>query len=156
LKNVFQIPKDSLSNSMKLSVSNKRTLLMICGIFFSHQKSLYLIKRSPKEEDLTVLGYADVSKILSEVNGVVGLLFKVCESYYEAHLYLKEHFRKDHPIPLNVAAADSPFSFPEVGSSSPPFPPEEKRSDLFKASKLDVGGRSVIGEQSKVKEGKLF
>jgi hypothetical protein len=31
--------------------------------------------------------YADVSKFLFEVNGVVGSLFKVCESYSEAHLY---------------------------------------------------------------------
>jgi hypothetical protein len=35
-------------------------------------------------------------------------------------------------------------------------PLEEKKSDLFKASMLDLGGRSVIGDQSKGKEGKLF
>jgi hypothetical protein len=33
--------------------------------------------------------YADVKEFLLEVNGVVGSLFKVCESYSEAHLYLK-------------------------------------------------------------------
>jgi hypothetical protein len=57
---------------------------------------------------------------------------------------------------LNVATTESPPSFPEGGSSSQPVPPEEKRSDLFKASMLDLGGRSVIGDQSKGKEGKLF
>jgi hypothetical protein len=100
--------------------------------------------------------YADVSKFLLEVNGVVGSLFKVCGSYSEAHLYLKENFFQDHPAPSNVAKTDSPPSFPEGGSSSPPVPPDKKRSDLFKASMLDLGGRSVIGDQSKGKEGKLF
>jgi hypothetical protein len=33
--------------------------------------------------------YADVNKFLFEVNGVVGSLFKVCESYSKSHLYLK-------------------------------------------------------------------
>jgi hypothetical protein len=100
--------------------------------------------------------YADVSKFLFEVNGVVGSLFKVCESYSEAHLYLKEHFVKERPPPLNVAKTDSPPSFPKGGSSYPPVPPEEKRSNLFKASMLYLGGRGVIGDQSKGKEGKLF
>jgi hypothetical protein len=35
-------------------------------------------------------------------------------------------------------------------------PLEEKRSDLFKARMLDLGGNSVIGDQSKGKKGKLF
>jgi hypothetical protein len=69
---------------------------------------------------------------------------------------LKEHFVKEDPAHLDVAATDSPPSFPEGGSSSPPVPPEEKRSDLFKASMLDLVGYSVIGDQSKGKEGKLF
>jgi hypothetical protein len=101
-----------------------------------------------------------VSKFLFEVNGVVWSLFKVCESYSEAHLYLKDSFVREHPAPLNVAAIDFPPSFPpsfpEGGSSSPPVPPDEKRGDLFKARMLDLGGRSVIGDQSKGKEGKLF
>jgi hypothetical protein len=97
-----------------------------------------------------------VNKFLLEVNGVVGLLFKVCESYSEAHLYLKEYIVKEHPTPSNVATTDPPPSFPEVGSSSPPVQPGEKRSNIFKASMLDLGGRSVTGYQSKVKEGKLF
>jgi hypothetical protein len=97
-----------------------------------------------------------VNKFLFEVNGVVGSLFKVCESYSEDHLYLKEHFVKEDPVPLDVAATDSPPSLPEGGLLSPPVPPEEKRSDLFKASMLDIGGRSVIGDQSKEKEGKIF
>jgi hypothetical protein len=87
-----------------------------------------------------------VSKFLLEVNGVVGSLFKVCESYSEAHLYLKENFVKENPAPSNVATTDYPPLFTEVGSSSPPVPPREKRSDLFKASMLDLGGRSVTGE----------
>jgi hypothetical protein len=91
-----------------------------------------------------------VSKFVFEVNGVVGSLFKVCESYSEAHLYLKEHFVKEHPTPLNVAATDSPPSFPEGGSSSPSVP-QRRKSDLLKAGMLDLGGRSVIGDQSKGK-----
>jgi hypothetical protein len=92
-----------------------------------------------------------VSKFLFEVNGVVASLFKVCESYSEAHLYLKEIFVKEHPAPLKVTAINSPPSFPEGVFSSPPVPTEKKRSNLFKASMLDLGGRSVIGDQSKEK-----
>jgi hypothetical protein len=76
--------------------------------------------------------YADVNKFLFEVNGVVGSLLKVCESYSEAHLYLKDHLMKEDPVPLDVAAADSPPSLPE--------------------GMLDIGGRSVIGNQSKGKK----
>jgi hypothetical protein len=36
------------------------------------------------------------------------------------------------------------------------MPPEDKRSDIFKARMLDLGSRSVIGDQSKGKEGKIF
>jgi hypothetical protein len=57
LEKLFQIPKDRLSSCQKLSVSNKRTLLLTRGTNLSHQRSLGLIKRSPEEEDLTVLGY---------------------------------------------------------------------------------------------------
>jgi hypothetical protein len=95
--------------------------------------------------------YADVNKFLFEVSGVVGSLFNVCESYSEAHLYLKEHLVTEDPVPLDVAETDSPPSLPEGGLSFPPIPLEEKRSDLFKASMLDLGGRSVIGDQSKGK-----
>jgi hypothetical protein len=63
---------------------------------------------------------------------------------------------KEEPVPLDVTATDSPPSFPKGGSSSPPIPPEEKRSDLFKAIMLYLVGSSVIGDQSKGKEGKLF
>jgi hypothetical protein len=49
-----------------------------------HRRSLGLTMRSPEEKGLTV--YADVTKFLFEVNGVVGSLFKVCESYSEARL----------------------------------------------------------------------
>jgi hypothetical protein len=137
----FQIPRDRLSDCLKLSVKNKRTLLLTRGINVSHQKSLDLIIRSLKEEDLTVFGiYAGVNKFLFEVNRVVGSLFKVWESYSEAHLYLKENFVKEHPAPLNVAVTNSHTSFL-------PSPPEEKRSDIFKDRMLDLGVRSVIGNQ---------
>jgi hypothetical protein len=98
----------------------------------------------------------DVHKFLFEVNGVVGSLFKVSESYSEAHLYLKEHFVKEDSVPLDVTPTDSPPSLTKGGLSSPPVSPEEKRSNLFKARILDLGGRSVIGDQSKGKEVKLF
>jgi hypothetical protein len=39
--------------------------------------------------------YADVTKFLLEVNEVVGSLFKVCESYSEARLYLREYYVKE-------------------------------------------------------------
>jgi benzoyl-CoA reductase/2-hydroxyglutaryl-CoA dehydratase subunit BcrC/BadD/HgdB len=64
-----------------------------------------------------------VNKFLLEVNGVVGLLFKVCESYSEAYLYLKEHFVQDHPTPSNVTSTDSPPLFTKVASSYPSAPP---------------------------------
>jgi hypothetical protein len=54
--------------------------------------------------------YADAKKFLFEVNGVVVSLFKVRESYSEAHLYLKEHFVKEDPVPLDTAAIDPPRS----------------------------------------------
>jgi viroplasmin and RNaseH domain-containing protein len=57
----------------------------------------YAVARGRKFDSSGI--YADVNKFLPEVNGVVGLLFKVCESYSEAHLYLKEHFVKEHPSP---------------------------------------------------------
>jgi hypothetical protein len=123
LENFSQILKDSLSSCLKLSVSNKRILLLTRVKNLSHQRSLGIITRSPEEQDSTVLGYADVSKFLLEVNGVFGSLCKVFESNSEAHLYLEEHFVKEHPTPSNVAATDSPPSFPEGGSSSPPAPP---------------------------------
>jgi hypothetical protein len=107
--------------------------------------SYYVVARGRRFDIFWI--YADVNKFLFEVNGVVGSLFKVCDSYSEAHLYLKEHFVKEHSTPLNIAGTDSPASFPEGGSSSPPAPPEEKRSNLFKASMLDLRGRRVKGVQ---------
>jgi hypothetical protein len=68
----FHIPNDRPSNCLKLSVSNKRTLLLTRGTNLSHQRSLGLITQLPEEEYLTVLGYADASKFLFEVNWVVG------------------------------------------------------------------------------------
>jgi hypothetical protein len=69
---------------------------------------------------------------------------------------LKEHFVKEDPTPSDVTATDSPPSLPEGVYHPLPSPMEEKISDLFKASMLDLGKRSVIGDQSKGKEGKLF
>jgi hypothetical protein len=61
-----------------------------------------------------------------------------------------------HDVPLDVTTTDSPPSLPEGNLSSHSVPPEEKRSDIFKASMLDLRGRSVIGYQSKEKYNKLF
>jgi hypothetical protein len=72
--------------------------------------------------------YTDVNNFLLEVNGVVGSLFKVCESYSESDLYLKEHFVQEHPTPPNVAAADSPPSFTKVASLSRPSPPRKREA----------------------------
>jgi hypothetical protein len=138
--------KDRLSSCLKLSVSDKLVTSEVTGAYFA-------VARERRFDSFGI--YADVNKFLLEVNGVLRSLFKVC-AYSEAHLYLKEHFIKDHPTPLNVAATDSPPSFTEVGSSSPPVPPGENRSYIFKASMLDLGGRIVTGAQSKRKEGKLF
>jgi hypothetical protein len=80
------------------------------GTNLSHQRLLGIIKQTPEEEDLKVLGCADVKKFLLEVNGVVESLFKVCESYSEVHLYLKEHFVNEHPTPSNAAVTDYPPS----------------------------------------------
>jgi viroplasmin and RNaseH domain-containing protein len=59
--------------------------------------------------------YADVNKFLLEVIGVVGSLFKVCESYPEAHLYLREHFvkEKEESIPQYIDPTGCPPSPPE-------------------------------------------
>jgi hypothetical protein len=77
-------------------------------------RSYYAVARGSIFDSFGI--YADVSKFLFEVTGVVGALFKVCESYSESHLYLKEDFVKEHPAPLNVAVTDYPHSFPEGGS----------------------------------------
>jgi hypothetical protein len=102
--------------------------------------------------------YADVKKFLMEVNGMVGILFKVCESFSEAHLYLEDPFTKetDGPIFLGTDLRGSP-SPPTRGGVAPPTKhPEVKRSDLLKTSMLDLGGSSVTGGQSKGKEGNTF
>jgi hypothetical protein len=82
--------------------------------------SYYSVAQGKRFESFGI--YADVNKLLFEANGVVGSLFKVCESYSEARLYLKEHFVKEDPAPLDIAAIDSPPSFPERGLSSSPVP----------------------------------
>jgi hypothetical protein len=52
----------------------------------SHQRSL-AVARGRRFDSLGI--YADVNKFLFEVNGTGGSLFKVCESYSKARLYLK-------------------------------------------------------------------
>jgi hypothetical protein len=73
--------------------------------------------------------YADVNKLLLEINGVVGSLFKVCESYSGAHLYLRENFIyvKEDPVPQDVAPTDSPPSLPEGGIVPSRTPSGEKK-----------------------------
>jgi hypothetical protein len=57
-----------------------------------------------------------MNKFLLEVNGVMGNLFDACESYSEAHLYLREHFvkEKEDSILLRIDSTGSPPS-PPVG-----------------------------------------
>jgi hypothetical protein len=83
--------------------------------------SYYAVDRGRRFDSFGI--YAEVKKFLFEVNGVDGSLFKICESYSEVHLYLKEHFVKEDPLPLDVAATDSPPSFPEGGFIVPTRPP---------------------------------
>jgi hypothetical protein len=58
--------------------------------------------------------YADINKFLLEVNGVVGSLFKVCEYYSEAHLYLKEYFAKEKEDPIFLGT--DPIEYPPMTS----------------------------------------
>jgi hypothetical protein len=44
--------------------------------------------------------FGDVKKFVIEVNGAIGALFKVCELYSEARLYLEEHFTKGKDDPM--------------------------------------------------------
>jgi hypothetical protein len=72
--------------------------------------------------------YADVHKLLFGANGLVGSLFKVCESYYEAHLYLRETFMKEYSVPLDVTPTDSPPSLPKRGYRALPYPQKRKEA----------------------------
>jgi hypothetical protein len=81
----------------------------------------------------------NVNKFLFEFNGVVGSLFKVCESYSEAHLYLKEHFVKEDPIPLDVDPTDSPRRLPEGGGYHPSRTPRGEKKRYFQGQ--HVGSR---------------
>jgi hypothetical protein len=135
--------KHSLQLSESLSQQQENPPANPWDNFFTSEVTgdYYAVARGSRFDSFGI--YADVNKFLLEVNGMVGSLFKVCESYSESHLYLKEHLVREHPAPSNVAATDSPPSFAEGASSSPSVPSGEKRSDLFKASMLDLGGRSV-------------
>jgi hypothetical protein len=57
---------------------------------------------------------------------------------------------KEDPTPLDIAPTYFPPSLPEGGLFSPPVPRTPG------VEELDLGGRSVIGDQSKGKEGKIF
>jgi hypothetical protein len=74
--------------------------------------------------------YADVNKLLLEVNGVVGSLFNVCKYYFKSHLYLKEHFVKEHPH-----ARTSPRPIPLLrsprGALRPRPSPPGKREAIY-------------------------
>jgi hypothetical protein len=60
----------------------------------------------------TVLKSMQTSRFLMEVNGVAGALFKVCESYSEAHLYLEERFTKEKDDPISSVPIREPPLFP--------------------------------------------
>jgi hypothetical protein len=92
-----------------------------------------------------------VNNFILEVNGVVGSLFKVCESYSEAHLYLREHFvkEKEDPIPQGINPTESPPSLPEGGISSPPVPPSGEKKQYFQGQ--HVGSRRAQCDRISVK-----
>jgi hypothetical protein len=71
--------------------------------------------------------YADVKKFLFEVNWVVGSLFKLCESYSKAHLYLKEHFMKEHPALLRPI----PLPRSPKGALRPRPSPQRRKEAIF-------------------------
>jgi hypothetical protein len=112
--------------------------------------SYYVVARGRRFDSFGI--YNDVSKFLFEVNGRVGSLFKVCESYSEAHLYVKEHFVKEHPAPLNVSETDSPPSFLEGGLFVPVHPPRGEKTQYFQGQharprRAQCDRRSVKGER---------
>jgi hypothetical protein len=88
----------------------------------------YTIAQGRRSDSLGI--YADLSKFLLEVNCVVGSIFKLCQYYSKAHLYLKEIFVKEHPTPSNVAATDSPPSFPK-GDLRPRPSPQGNREEIY-------------------------
>jgi hypothetical protein len=70
---------------------------------------------------------------------------------------LKGTFREGAPHTLERRRDRFLSLVPRRGLFVPAHPPpEKKRSDILNASMLDLGGRSVIRDQSKGKEGKLF
>jgi hypothetical protein len=91
--------------------------------------SYYAVARKKRFSSFGI--YADVNKFILEVNGVVGALYKLCESYSETRLYLRKQFmeEKEDPAPQDIAPTDSPPSLPE-GGIVPSLTPrgEKKRS----------------------------
>jgi hypothetical protein len=114
--------KQSLQLSEALSQQQENPPSDPCDNFVTSEVtgSYYTVARGRRFDSFGI--YDDVNKFLLEVNWVFGLLFKVCESYSEAHLYLREHLVQDHPAPSNAALTDSPSSFTKVASSSASAP----------------------------------
>jgi hypothetical protein len=96
------IKRQALQLSVALSQQQESPPADPWEFFFASEGtgSYYTVSRGKRFDSFGI--YANVYKFLFEVNGVVGSLFKVCESYSKAHLYLKEHFVKEDPVPLDV------------------------------------------------------
>jgi hypothetical protein len=116
------------------------------GQFFASEVtgSYYAVARGKGFDSFGI--YAEVNKFLFEVNGVMGSLFKVCESYSETHLYLNENFVKEDPVPRDVAPGvaptDPPYSLPEGGGGYRPLPyPRGKNKRYFQGQ--HVGSRGA-------------
>jgi hypothetical protein len=77
--------------------------------------SYYAVARGTGFSSLGI--YADVNKFL-----LVGSFFKVCESYSEAHLYLREHFvkEKEDPVTQGIDLTESPPSLASRGGGIVP------------------------------------
>jgi hypothetical protein len=85
----------------------------------------------------------------------VGALFKVCPTYLEARIYLEVHQGRGQPPPLPKR---DPYrtSIGGGGTTTLPVPLTGERMNFYKQACWIKGGGSVIGDQSKVKEGKIF
>jgi hypothetical protein len=89
--------------------------------------SYYAVSRGGSFYSLGI--YADVKMFVMEVNGMVGDLFKVCESYSEARLCLEEHFTKGNYDPTGYRFERNSFLVTRGGVSPPSHTTrnEEKR-----------------------------
>jgi hypothetical protein len=93
--------------------------------------------------------YADINKCILEVNGVVGSPFKVCESYSEAHLYLREHFVKEKEDHIPEYRSDQvPSLDSQRGGNVPSRTPQGEEKRYFQGQhvgsrRAQCDGRSV-------------